>query len=296
MSRKWFDITARADVAEISIYDVIGSDWGGVGPKEFDAQLKQAGNVSHINLSINSPGGLAFDGIAIYNMLKRHKASVTVRVDGVAASIASVIAMAGDTILMPENAMMMIHDPSSLLAGDAETLRAEAEVLDKLAGSLIGIYATRSGQPHDVIKDMMAKETWLSAEEAVALGFADKVDRAVKAAALACFDLKSHFQSVPAALADFVPVDIAAKAAATRESEITAACSIAGKPDKAAAFVASDKSLAEVVHALQAARSPSVEINTRHSTANADKAGGGWDKAIARVNKRFGVEAGKGVI
>lgn len=290
---KWFEIKAAAGAAEISIYDVIGSDWGGVGPKEFDEQLRKLGNVSRITVSINSPGGLAFDGLAIYNMLKRHKASVTVRVDGVAASAASIIAMAGDTIVMPANSFMMVHNPWSEVAGDGEYLREQADVLDKLADSLAGVYAARSGQTQDAVKDMMKKTTWLTADEAVAKGFADKVEAAVKAAALACFDLKSRFQNVPDALASFVPADIAAQAAAKRESEITAACSIAGKPDKAAEFVASTKTLSEVVAALRAERPATEEINARHSTANADKAGS-WDKVIARVNKQFGVEAGKG--
>lgn len=286
--KKWFEIKAAAGVGEISIYDEIGA-WG-ITAKAFSDELKALGAVSRINLSINSPGGSVFDGIAIFNMLKRHKASITVRVDGIAASIASAIAMAGDTILMPENSMMLIHNPSSIVVdGEADELRALAEALDKIKESMVSIYASRTSLDPAEIETIMTNETWLSAAEAVEKGFADKLEAAMKAAAH--FDLKGRFENVPAALASFVPVDIAAQAAAKRESDITAACSIARKPDKAAQFIASDKSLSDVVAALRAERPTTEEISTRHSTANADKAGG-WEKVIARVNKR--VEARMG--
>ncbi|WP_024190693.1 head maturation protease, ClpP-related [Escherichia coli] len=117
---RWYTIKA-ADVrgaADISIYEEIGGF--GVTAKQFAEDLKALGDVSHINLRIHSPGGDVFEGIAIYNLLRNHPADITVYIDGVAASMASVVAMAGDRVVMPENAMMMIHYPSHYLMGTHE--------------------------------------------------------------------------------------------------------------------------------------------------------------------------------
>lgn len=108
----WYSMKASAeDTADISIYEEIGG-WG-ISARQFAEELTALGQVNHINLHIHSPGGDVFDGIAIYNLLKNHPASKTVYIDGLAASMASVIAMVGDPIIMPENAMMMIHQPLS---------------------------------------------------------------------------------------------------------------------------------------------------------------------------------------
>lgn len=196
-NRSWF--TARAaqsdGEAEIVIYDEIGLF--GITAKDFHNELRGMGAVSHINLRINSPGGSVFDGLAIYNMLARHRASVTVTVDGIAASIASVIAMAGDAVVMPENSMMMIHDPSGLVVGTSKEMRDLADALDKIKGSLIGAYTAKSGRGREEIADLMAAETWLTAEEAVEMGFADSVSESVKMAAH--FDL-TKFKNAPAAM------------------------------------------------------------------------------------------------
>ncbi|EMW05741.1 clp protease family protein [Escherichia coli 2850750] len=117
---RWYTIKA-ADVrgaADISIYEEIGGF--GVTAKQFAEDLKALGDVSHINLRIHSPGGDVFEGIAIYNLLRNHPADITVYIDGVAASMASGVAMAGDRVVMPENAMMMIHYPSHYLMGTHE--------------------------------------------------------------------------------------------------------------------------------------------------------------------------------
>lgn len=191
--KSWF--TAKAGnrgVAEIAIYDEIGA-WG-IRAKDFREALLALGPVSEIMVSINSPGGSVFDGNAIHNMLKRHKARVVVTVDGIAASIASVIAMAGDEIVMPENAMMMIHDPSSFVGGNSRDLRKEAEALDKIKPSLIASYRAKSGLDDDEIAELMAKETWLTAEDALAFGFADTIGDAVEITAK--FDL-SKFRNAP---------------------------------------------------------------------------------------------------
>jgi ATP-dependent Clp endopeptidase proteolytic subunit ClpP len=180
-----FKAAATADAADdLDIYDEIGF-WG-VQAKDFIASLK-ASSAKSINVGINSPGGDVFAGLAIYNALKGSGKTVNVKVMGIAASAASVIAMAGDTIEMPGNSMMMIHNPWTFTAGNADELREEADVLDKIGAGLTGIYANKSGQPADKIAALLAKDTWLTAAEAKELGLATVVTDDV--AAKASFDL-----------------------------------------------------------------------------------------------------------
>ena len=127
--KRWYDFRAQARGAEIVIYDEIGAF--GIPAKAFLDELKALGPVAELTVRINSPGGSVFDGVAIYNALKRHDAAITVWIDGIAASIASMIAMAGDEVVMPENAMLVLHDPSGLVAGTASDMRAMAEALDR---------------------------------------------------------------------------------------------------------------------------------------------------------------------
>jgi ATP-dependent Clp protease, protease subunit len=134
-------------------------------------------------LRLNSPGGTVFDAVAIYNALKRHAGPVSVWIDGIAASAASYVAMAGDEVVMPENAFLMIHDPSGVVFGTADDMRAMAEALDKIKGSLVAGYAAKSGGAEDDIVALMAKETWLDAAEAMELGFADRLAEPVRIAA-----------------------------------------------------------------------------------------------------------------
>lgn len=143
----------------------------------FRDALKSLGDVKEINLHINSPGGSVFEGIAIYNMLKQHKAKVNIYVDALAASIASVIAMSGDAIFMPSNSMMMIHNPFTLAVGNANELRKAADDLDQITKASIASYLAKAGDKLDesTLKDLMDNETWLTAEEAVDYGLADEV-------------------------------------------------------------------------------------------------------------------------
>ena len=197
MTRRWYEFRARArDPAEIVIYDEIGAF--GIPAKAFLDELKGLGPVAELTLRINSPGGSVFDGVAIYNALKRHQARVTVWIDGIAASIASMIAMAGDEVVMPENAMLVLHDPSGLVMGTAHDMRATADALDKMAAAMVAAYRDKSGADHAAIEALMAAETWLSVEEAVELGFADRVEAPVRMAAH--FNL-SHFRNAPPQLA-----------------------------------------------------------------------------------------------
>ncbi len=197
MTRRWYDFRAQAKgAAEIVIYDEIGAF--GIPAKAFLDELKALGPVAELTVRINSPGGSVFDGVAIYNALKRHQARITVWIDGIAASIASMIAMAGDEVVMPENAMLVLHDPSGLVAGTASDMRAMAEALDKMSAAMIAAYRDKSGAGDEEIEALMAAETWLLAEEAVELGLADWVEQPVKMAAH--FDL-SRFRNPPPQLA-----------------------------------------------------------------------------------------------
>lgn len=151
----------------------------------FRDALKQLGDVKNINLHINSPGGSVFEGIAIYNMLKQNPAHINVYVDGVAASIASVIAMSGDTIFMPSNAMMMIHNPWTMAVGNASELRKQADDLDQITKSSVQTYLAKAGDKLDeqTLKQLMDNETWLTAQEALNYGLTDEVMEPNKVAA-----------------------------------------------------------------------------------------------------------------
>lgn len=163
-NNSWFRMQAgHQSDADIYIYDEIGF-WG-VTAKQFISDLNALGDITHINLHINSPGGDVFEGIAIFNALKTHGASITVYVDGVAASMASVIAMVGNPVIMPENTFMMIHKPFGFTGGDAEDMRTYADLLDKVEAVLLPAYAQKTGKTTDEIAAMLADETWMTLRE-----------------------------------------------------------------------------------------------------------------------------------
>jgi len=200
---KWYDMKNQAnDTAEIIIYDQVGSEE--MNAKTFHNDLKSLGTVQTLNLHINSPGGSVFDGFAIYNQLKRHQATVNVFIDGVAASIASIIAMAGDRIVMPSNTYLMIHDPSGLVWGSAKDMKRMAGTMEKVKDGLITAYQDRTGLPRARISTLMDEETWFTASETVELNFADEEIREVKMAAH--YDLSSY-QNIPKQLNSFTNVD-----------------------------------------------------------------------------------------
>lgn len=197
--QSWYTIRARDEGAELLIYDEIGAY--GVSAKSFLAELCELDSKAPLDLRLNSPGGSVFDAVAIYNALQRHEGPVTVTIDGIAASAASYIAMAGDTVVMPENTFLMIHDPSGMVMGNAGDMRSMAEALDKIAGSLVRGYAAKSGRPDEGIAALMAAETWLDAADALELGLADKVIEPVRIAA--SFDI-TRFRNAPADLVEEV--------------------------------------------------------------------------------------------
>lgn len=193
-----YRIQSKAEEATVFIYDEI-SYWG-ISPQTIATDL-QAIKADTIHLRLNTPGGAVFDGIAIYNLFKEHAAKVIVHIDGLAASIGSVIAMAGDEIRMAENATLMIHEPWSIVMGGAEDMRKEADLLDKAAGQIVGTYTARTGATQDQVLDWMGSETWFTAAEAKEAGFVDVVEQnnAKAQAQVRTFNL-SVFANTPAAL------------------------------------------------------------------------------------------------
>jgi len=169
----WYRIENKADgPASVYIYDEIG--YFGVTAKDFVNDLNGI-TASEIDLHLNSPGGDVFDGIAIYESLKSHSAKINVVVDSLAASAASFIAMAGDTVTMARNAQMMIHDAMGLCVGNAADMEEMIGLLNKCSDNIADIYAQRAGGTADSWREKMKAETWYSAQEAVDAGLADSV-------------------------------------------------------------------------------------------------------------------------
>ena len=175
----WLSYQPRASVHEpavLQIFDQIGEDWfggSGISAKAFSDALQSVGP-GPLVVEINSPGGNVWDGLAIYNMLRGRQSPVTTRVVGIAASIASIIALAGDTIEMADASLFMIHDPSGMVAGTSEDMRKMANALDQHAEILAGIYVKRTGKTSAQIRAAMSAETWFTAQEAIQFGLADK--------------------------------------------------------------------------------------------------------------------------
>ncbi|MFT9414773.1 head maturation protease, ClpP-related [Leuconostoc falkenbergense] len=196
----YFQMKADNGVAQIDIFGQIVSEKlfdEETSASSFRDSLKSLGDVSTINLSINSGGGSVWDGVAIYNMLKSHKATVNVYVEGLAASIASVIAMAGDTITMRSGSMMMVHMPFTIAQGNAEEMRKTADALEKTGNNIVDIYSSRTGIPSDDIRNIMNEETWLSAEEAVEQGWATKLDKKEAVMNSVPKEILGRFSNVP---------------------------------------------------------------------------------------------------
>lgn len=172
--RNWYNVKAATGGgnALLTVHDDVGAY--GVSAKDFLNDLRAADG-PEIDVEINSPGGDVFAGLAIFNGLRASGKKVNVKVIGLAASAASLIAMAGDTIEMPENTFMMVHNPWSFAMGGSEDMRATADMLDKVAASLVTTYANRTGKSHDEITALLDAETWMTAQEAVDAGFATSV-------------------------------------------------------------------------------------------------------------------------
>lgn len=159
---------------EITIYSVIGPSFWEEGITDQYIKERLDGMSGDVTVRINSGGGDVFHGFAIYNLLKQYAGKVIMKIDGLAASSASVIAMAGDEIHMGEASMLMIHNPWTIALGDADEMIKTSELLDKIKGSIVGVYAANTDIENGELSEMMDKETWMTAEEAIDLGFAVK--------------------------------------------------------------------------------------------------------------------------
>ena len=162
--------------AELMLYgDIVESFWGDtISAKEVTEYLADL-DVENINVYINSNGGVVETAIAINNALRRHKAKVTVNIDGIAASAATLITCAGDTVRMPKNALFMIHNPLTIAMGDSEEMRKQADVLEKYKNSILETYLQKVNIDKEKLSELMDNETWLSAEEALEYGFIDEI-------------------------------------------------------------------------------------------------------------------------
>ena len=218
--RKWYEIKAAAteDTTEVYIYDEIGM-WG-IEAKTFIDELNRI-TTANIHLHLNTPGGSVWDGNAIYNALKRHSATITTYIDGLAASMGSIIALAGTTVNIANNAMLMIHNPWTYVVGDANQLRKNAETLDKLKGSMVRIYGDKSGISDEELMRLMDEETWYTAQEALDAGFADVIESGIAAAACFSADAFKTYKKTPACL--IKAESDSSKAAAVAEAEQTLA-------------------------------------------------------------------------
>lgn len=193
-------IVAKGDRGEIYLYGAIGMDWfgDGVTAKQLADDLKKLDNASTIDVRINSEGGDVFAGKAMYALLSQHKAKIVVHIDGIAASAASFIAMAGNEIEIAEAAFVMIHDAYGATYGRAKDMRAFADLLDATNTSIVDIYAARTKNKTDQIKTWMAAETWFSGKDAIKNGFADRIVENLKVAA--SISDPAMYKNLPAAL------------------------------------------------------------------------------------------------
>jgi len=196
---KWITIKNEAaqPAAEILIYDSIGTSfWDeGIGAKQVAEELKLIPKNREITVRINSPGGSIHEGLAIYNLLATRREHVSIYVDGVAASIAAVIALSGKTLTMPKNTLFMIHDPWGHAQGNAEELRKIADTLDKHKDVIVNVFADKTKLDRSVIENMMTEETWLTADEAMENKFADIVSNAVSYNAI--FEFADVIENAP---------------------------------------------------------------------------------------------------
>ena len=186
-------------IGQLDLYGEISDvSWFGdeVTPAQFKKDLDSLGDIEQLDIYINSPGGDVFAGQAIYSILKRTKAHITVHIDGLAASIASIVAMAGDEIIMPKNAMMMIHNAWTYAAGNKDELRDMADTLDKIDSVLVDVYASKTGREKDEIVEKMNAETWFTADEALGFGLIDSVGEEMRVAAMMT-DMAKRYHNVP---------------------------------------------------------------------------------------------------
>lgn len=203
MDKKYWEFKNQSSTeADLYLYIEVAS-WGGGyaahSAQSFKQELDDLGEISTLNIYINSPGGDVFEGNTIMNMLKRKKCTKNVYIDGLAASIASVIAMAGDKIIMPSNAMMMIHNAWTYAAGNSNELRKLADDLDKVNASIRQTYLDKAGDKLDeeTLIKLMDNETWLTAQECYDYGLCDTVGEDTNIAAKFDLNILNKYRNIP---------------------------------------------------------------------------------------------------
>lgn len=205
-NKKFWDIKAAVEkVGEVYIYgSIVRYRWDDedTTAMSFKKDLEALGDVDTLNLYINSPGGSVFQAQAIYSILKRHSAQKNAYIDGIAASAASFLIMAADKIIMPKNATMMVHNPLTIVIGNAKELRKEADALDKITVGMIESYLSHTSDKitEDKLKDLLDAETWLTAQECLDYGFADEIIEAKEVAACIDPDIFAAYKNVPESL------------------------------------------------------------------------------------------------
>jgi ATP-dependent Clp protease protease subunit len=263
--KRWFTMKLAADdndTGEIMIYDMIGKDpWTGEGmdATDFDTELKALGPVKNINMRINSPGGQVMDAVAIHTMIQSHPATVTASIDGIAASSASLIAMAADKIVMPENTFMLIHKPRGIAIGTDEDMISMASDLERMGATFANAYAKRSGQTPEAATALMKEDRLMTASEAKSLGYADDLGQPVRMAA--SFKLKLLPKQARAAMKAAVAADVTAA-----EAEAAAAATAAATAEVAAKAEADAKAAVIAAAALAAATPPAYGETEIHAT------------------------------
>ena len=285
---KWFDMSRKTDAegakmseVEISIYDNIGGF--GITANEFIDELKEIGDdVDTINVRIASGGGSIVEGNTIYNALKRHGAKVVTHVDSLAASMASVVAMAGDEIRMAQNALLMIHNPWTVSMGGAEQLRKDADLLDKMESNIRTSYA-RSLLSTEELDSAMEEETYYTAEEAKEAGFIDEIDGANLAAA-SIGDMKTiaEFNKLPQAKLDSIKIECQARQIDSISAKLEEVQSELECRDEALKTAKSDLSTANEGHA-EAVKALTEESEKALTEAKEIKSGEVEAKAAAQL-------------
>lgn len=321
--RKWYSMRTEPGErkAEITLYGDIGvSFWGEetVDAKSFLADLKALGEVDEITLRVNSPGGDVFDGLAIHNQLAAHPARVVAQIDGLAASAASLVIMAADEIVAPENAFLLVHEPRGGAFGTADTMIAVASDLGRMTETFAATYAKRSGQNADEVKSLMKEDRLMDAAEAKALGYVDRLIEPVKMAASYSLDrlpaaARERIAAVmtaqvePAKLAEPAPepdesniVDLDAVRAEARKgaaaeaygaaADVARLCAAAGEPEMAADLIAKRMSVEDAGKAVIAARAARDEAaairNVRRDAPAAHQTKSSMALAVEKFNSR----------
>lgn len=322
--RQWFTMKAEEGVGEIVIYDAIGkSFWGEdtVSAKSFLDTLAALGDVTAITLRINSPGGDVFDGLAIHNAIKNHAAKVTARIDGIAASVASYIAMAADTIIMPANSFMLVHQAAGFAFGTADDMRALAEDLGRIDASIAATYVARTGMTEAKVKALMKEDRLMDAKEAKALGFTDEVVKETKLAAN--FSLRllpeaaaAQFRAAaggndpapppppepapapapapqPQPAAEVIDLNAAKKQGLDEHrayvASITDLCTLAATPERVGAYVRAGTPVEQVRKELldMRAAAPKPEVMPHHPLAPQTPPASAWAKITDKINARL---------